>query len=116
MGENPCNVICKNLVVSPNAILRLVLLKNPAPPVNQDDYIQQTIDAGSTEGLPIPSYFTRDHSRFKRPPWWLDGSPPIEDRVHKRTKRSSIPRVLGEVDRAGPGCPLRYLGWSVGGR
>ena len=68
MGKNPRDIIGKKFIVSANTILRPVLLKNSTPPINEYDYVQQSINARGAEGLPISSYFTGDHTAFERPP------------------------------------------------
>jgi hypothetical protein len=83
VGENPCNVISKKLIVSANTVIQLSFLKGPGAPVHKDDDVQQSVNARRAEDPPVSLDFARDAATPKRPPQRLEGAPPSEDRVHE---------------------------------
>ena len=115
MQKNPCNVISKKFIVSMSTTSRFLFLKDPGPPVDEYDNIQQPVDARSMEDPPVSLDCVRDCAVLEHPPRGLEGAPPGEDQVHKHRKCPFTLLVIRRGGRAGSGQPLADFDRSVSG-
>ena len=53
MQKNPCNVVSKKFIVSTSTTSGFLFLKDPGPPVDEYDDIQQPVDVRSMEDPPV---------------------------------------------------------------
>ena len=113
MQKNPCNIVSKKFIVSMSTTSGFLFLKDPGPPVDEYDDIQQPIDARSTEDPPVSLDCVQDRAVLECPPRGLEGAPPGEDQVHKHCKCPFTLLVVQRGSRAGSGRPLADFGRSV---